>query len=60
MPGTGRERTPPAGLSLPLTEVKMVKNGGRRTAKERKSRGKGMKQKRKTEERERSGMYHEG
>lgn len=59
MPGTGRERTPPAGLSLPLTEVKMEKNDGRRTAKERKSKGKGMKQKRKTEERERSGMYHE-
>ncbi len=58
MPCTGRERTPPAGLSLPLTEVKMMKNGGRRTAKERK-RGEGMKQKRKTEERERSGMYHE-
>jgi len=33
VPDVGRERTPPAGLSLPLTEVSM-KNGGRKRAKE--------------------------
>lgn len=31
VPDAGRERTPSAGLSLPLTEVSM-KNGGRKTA----------------------------